>query len=890
MPILSGTSTRNLLAGAILLAVPSAAMATPAEPGVSRDLAATRAARLSNIRYRLSFTLKEHESAVAGIETLTFENRIAGDLSIDYRDGVLQSATLNGHPISKELENGHLKLPAIAGQNTLTLAFISNAAPAGKAITRYEDKDDGSEYFYTLFVPMDASMAFPCFDQPDLKARFTLDLEHPAAWSVIGNTASVPVDDTHAQFAETLPISTYLFAFAAGPFAAVRSKNPTEPTVYVRKSQLARAQEETPQVQQMAARGIAYFSDYFAQPFPFSKYDLILIPGFPFGGMEHAGETFLNEDSVLFRSTPTESDYFRRNILVLHETCHQWFGDMVTMRWFDDLWLKEGFAQYMAYKALEHLDPASNPWKHFYEDIKPLAYGIDETRGTTPIFQNIANLKDAKSAYGAIVYEKAPAVLKQLNYFLGEVTFRNGLRLYLKEHAYSNAEWADLIRAFEAASDQAGRHQDVQTWAESWITRRGMPEVTVNYSCTDGKIAAFTIRQRDVLDDAYVWPMDNQILLLSTVPPKAGQGAPTTEIQTIKIHWNASTFPVQSAIGKPCPNLVFANEGDYAYGRFLLDPSSEPFVVSLFDPGLPHEPNPSPFASVSDRTAPLRRTMLWGSLWDNVHVAKSPPRGYVELALKSLPEETDESLARIQGARIAVALHSYLHEPARKMLAPLAESVIADRMLHAPTLGLRIVNFRTFTSISETPSALQQVKDLLAGKLVVPGLTLKPLDRWNLTGHLIAMGDPEAESILAAEKARDQSGEGQKYAYAAEAGTASAEIKARYFDQYLHSRTIQEDWITQSLRPFNFWNQTILTEPYLTQALNELPNIKQHRKIFFLGAWLGAFIEGQNSVKAQATVQAWLASQKIDPDLRLKVLEASDSLDRTVLIREKFPE
>ena len=889
MPISSGTRTRYLLAAITLIVLSNAALAAPIEPGVSRDLAMARAARISNIRYRLSFTLKEHESAVAGTETLTFESKTAGDLPIDYRDGVIQSVTLNGHAIGKGLENGHLNVPAIAGHNTLTFAFVSNAAPAGKAITRYEDQDDGNEYFYTLFVPMDASMAFPCFDQPDLKARFTLDLEHPAGWSAIGNTAPITEDDRRAQFAETRPISTYLFAFAAGPFSAVRAKNSTEPTLYVRKSQLARAQEEAPQVQQMAARGIAYLSGYFAQPFPFPKYDLVLIPGFPFGGMEHAGETFLNEDSVLFRSTPTESDYFHRNLLVLHETCHQWFGDMVTMRWFDDLWLKEGFAQYMAYKALEHLEPASNPWKHFYEDVKPLAYGIDETQGTTPIFQNIANLKDAKSAYGAIVYEKAPAVLKQLNYFLDEDNFRQGLRLYLKEHAYANAEWADLVHAFEVASDQAGHHQDVQTWAKSWITRRGMPEVTVNYSCHDGKITAFTINQRDVLGDAYIWPMANQILFISTVQPQAGQAAQTA-VQTIKVQWNASSFPVQSALGKACPNLVFANEGDYGYGRFLLDPSSESFAASLFDPDTPREPNPTMFATVSDQTAPLRRTMLWGALWDYVHVAKAPPRGYVELALKSLPEETDESLARIQGARVAEALHSYLHEAGRKSLAPQAESVIADRMLNAPTLGLRIVSFRTFTSISETPAALQQVKDLLAGKLAVPGLTLKRLDRWNLVGHLIAMGDPQAESILTDEKARDHSGEGQKYAYAAEAGIPSAENKARYFDQYLHSQTIQEDWITQSLRPFNFWKQTTLTEPYLSQALNELPDIKQHRKIFFLGAWLEAFIEGQNSAQAQAVVQEWFASQKIDPDLRLKVLEVFDSLERTVLIREKFPD
>jgi aminopeptidase N len=877
--------TRCWLATAIALAVSSAALAGPTEPGVAHEMAVARGARVSDIRYRLSFTLREHESAVAGSETVTFKSSTAGDLPFDYRDGAIQSATLNGQPIAKELVNGHLNLPAIAGQNALTIAFVSNAGPAGKAITRYEDKDDGNEYFYTLFVPMDASMAFPCFDQPDLKGRFTLDIEHPAGWTVIGNTAPTATDDGHVHFAETRPISTYLFAFAAGRFSAIQGKNADEPTLYVRKSQFTRAQEEAPQVQQITARGIAYLSDYFAQPFPFPKYDLVLIPGFPFGGMEHAGETFLNEDGVLFRSTPTQSDYFRRNILVLHETCHQWFGDMVTMRWFDDLWLKEGFAQYMAYKALEQLGPASNPWKHFYEDIKPLAYGIDETQGTTPIFQNIANLKDAKSAYGAIVYEKAPAVLKQLNYFLGEDNFRQGLRLYLKEHAYANAEWADLVRAFEKASDQAGHHQDVQAWAKSWITRRGMPEVTVDYSCNGGKIAAFTIHQRDVLDDGYVWPMANQILLISAVPQQAN-----TAIETMKVQWNAPVFPVASAVGKPCPSLVFANEGDYGYGRFLLDPSSESFAASLFDPGSTLTANPSLLASVSDQGAPLRRTMLWGALWDYVHVAKAPPRGYVELALKSLPEETDESLARIQGARVAEALHSYLHEGGRQSLAPRAESVIGDRMLKAPTLGLRIVSFRSFRSIAETPAGLQQVKDLLSGKLVVPGLELKRLDRWELIGHLIAMGDPEAEAILAEEKARDHSGEGQKYAYAAQAGTPTAENKARYFDEYLHSQTIQEDWITESLRPFNFWKQTALTAPYLIQALNELPDIKQHRKIFFLGAWLGAFIEGQNSAEAQAVVQEWLDRQKIDPDLRLKVLEVFDSLERTVLIRKKFPD
>ena len=874
MPLSMIHRTLTALCTAILVAMASKAMAAPVEAGVSHALAQERAARISKLRYTLAFALKEHNDTISGTETVSFDSKTAGDLAIDYRDGALASATLNGQPIPTALENGHLHLAAIAGQNTLTLAFTGNAAAAGKAFTHYQDKDDGNEYIYTLFVPMDASMAFPCFDQPDLKGRFALEVEHPAGWTVVANTAPTASTTTHTTFSETRPISTYLFAFAAGPWVTVPSQNPAEPTLYVRKSQQTQAKQEAPQVQQMAARGITYFEDYFAQPFPFPKYDLVLIPGFPFGGMEHAGATFLNEDSVLFRSTPTASDYFRRNILVLHETCHQWFGDLVTMRWFNDLWLKEGFAQYMAYKALAQLEPVANPWKRFYEEIKPLAYGIDETQGTTPIFQSIANLKDAKSAYGAIVYQKAPAVLKQLDYFLGNQAFRNGLRIYLKNHAYANAEWADLVHSFEEASSQLGLHKDVQSWAESWITHRGMPEVTVNYACNSNKISEFTINQRDVLNEGHLWPITNEILLVSTFESKSPTG-----VQTIKAEWDTQKHPVAEAIGKPCPNLVFANEGDYAYGRFLLDAASATVAKSLLDP---HALEP-----IAD---PLRRSVLWGALWENVHVAQSSPRSYLGLALKALPAEADESLARIQGGRIAMILHSYMSDTARKTAAPQAEAAVAGRMMQAPTLGLRIVNFRAFTSIAETPAALQQVKDLLTGKLVVPELTLKPLDRWNLVGHLVTMNDPEAQSIYAAEQARDHSGESQKYAYATAAATPSAEVKARYFDEYLHSQTIQEDWITQSLRPFNSWNQSALTAPYLQRALDDLPDIKLHRKIFFLGAWLSAFLDGQTSPEAQATVKNWLASHPIDPDLRLKVLEVSDALDRTVLIRQRYPD
>jgi aminopeptidase N len=880
---------------ACLFLLVASAHAAPAEPGVSHALAIARAARLSDLHYALSFEVAQHTTTIPGRENLTFTDSGTGDLALDYRDGTITLALLNGRPIATALQDGHLTLPDTAlhpGQNSLQLAFTSQSAPAGKAFTRYEDRDDHNEYLYTLFVPMDASMAFPCFDQPDLKARFTLQVTAPAVWSVVANTAPThTAGSTSWTFPESRPISTYLFAFAAGPFEQLRGNAPGEPTLWVRKSQLARTRTEAPQVQQMAARGIGYLSAYFAQPFPFPKYDLVLIPGFPFGGMEHAGETFLNEDGVLFRTAPTESDYFRRNILVLHETCHQWFGDLVTMRWFDDLWLKEGFAQYMAYKALADLEPAQNPWKHFYEEIKPTAYGIDETQGTTPIFQNIANLRDAKSAYGAIVYQKAPAVLKQLNFFLGEEIFRNGLRLYLRDHAYANAQWSDLVDAFEKASIQLGQKRDVQTWAKAWILQRGMPQVTVRYECANNHITTLTLHQQDVLPDRLLWPLSNELLLGYPDFPDKSASSATEKLQNIQVRWTTATYNVAEAAGRPCPNFVFANAGDFAYGRFLLDESSASVATSLLDPTYLKQGS-TLFTSMAGQTDPLLRTMLWGALWDNVHVAQSSPASYVQLALKDLPTEADESLARIQGGRIATALHAYMSSKGRALYTPQIEATAAKRMIAAPTLGLRIVSFRTFTAIAETPASRTQIKALLASSLTIRGMPLKPLDRWNLIGHLIAMNDPDAATLFAEEKATDHSGEGQKYAYAVEAGTPSAAIKARYFDDYLTPPSAptarQEDWLSQSLRPFNSWNQSDLTAAYLTRALNALPEIKRSRKIFFLGAWLGAFIDGQHSPEAQAAVHQWLAANQMDPDLRLKVLEVSDALDRTVLIRQKF--
>ncbi|HEY2113934.1 MAG TPA: M1 family aminopeptidase, partial [Candidatus Angelobacter sp.] len=367
-----------------------------APQGIPRELARQRAQQLKDIRYQLSYTIHSQWDFVQADEELRFvlDSTSSGKngtqpLWLDFREGKVSALGVNGKIVPPTIQNGHVELPANLlkpGENDVLITFTAPVAPAGKAITRFQDKDDGSEYIYTLFVPMDADLAFPCFDQPDLKAKFRLDVFSPADWTVISNTPEAAGHEReneayseqgmrHTVFTETQLISTYLFAFAAGPFKKVHD-TPGLPGLYVRKSKLEKAEAEAAAVQQITADGIKYLSDYFAQPFPFPKYDMVMIPGFAYGGMEHAGATFLREESILFRTAPTHSDRLNRDILLLHELTHQWFGDLVTMRWFDDLWLKEGFAQYMAYHALNALKPNENVWKRFYQAIKPAAYAI----------------------------------------------------------------------------------------------------------------------------------------------------------------------------------------------------------------------------------------------------------------------------------------------------------------------------------------------------------------------------------------------------------------------------------------------------------------------------------------------------------------------------------
>lgn len=884
-----------MLAGCSVLC--AAGQSADPQPGVARELARFRAAHYRNVRYSLGLELMPGASLVKGTEEirLTLDESIE-QLVIDWRvaaakQGQAQARawdiSVNGRDVKDARQlNDHIVIPGTyltKGENVVRLKFESPIATSGSAVTRYLDREDKSEYIYTLFVPSDASTAFPCFDQPDLKARFKLDITAPEGWKVISNTeaefSNVSIADlktskrshppegmSRTLFRETEPISTYLFAFAAGPFAEFRDETPSAVStrLYVRKSKAERARRELAELFRLNRECVAYLAQYFDFKFPFPKYDLIIIPEFAYGGMEHAGATFLREERILFPSDPTAGDLLLRAEVMFHEAAHQWFGDLVTMRWFDDLWLKEGFATFMAYKAIEAIKGIApqdyNAWKVFYQRTKPGAYATDATRGTTPIWQEISNLSAAKSAYGNIVYLKAPSMLRQAEFYLGAEKFQRAVRLLIKEHAYGNAEWADLVRAFERSSGM-----ELDEWAEAWVKRRGMPDVRVNWSVNrTGRINRLSLKQENILREGGTWPMRIELLLAhKTGPP---------ETLTVTLDGAAETI-VREARGKRRPEYVFANYADYGYGRFLLDEKSKQAILKEL-------------GAVRDD---FLRALLWGSLWDSVREAELAPAAYIELAIKFVAAERDEVTVQSILGRVSTAFNRYLSIAEMREIAPRLERVLAERMQRADTQGLRITYFRAFQSNAMTTGARATLKKILRGELQIPGMTLRSRDRFDIITALMARDDAEAPALLLAQSKQDETDDGRRYAYGAGAARAEAATKKRYFDAYLNDKQLAESWIEASFNPFNALPQSELTLPFLERALKELPTLKRTRKIFFINGWLAAFIGGQCNERALAVVRNFMErEQQLDRDLRLKVMEVTDNLERCVRIKQRY--
>jgi aminopeptidase N len=854
--------------------------------GVSQQLATARARTISDVRYDISLDVTARDSA-PGRVTVTFRRSGDADVILDFRGRRLGAVVVNGTPVATPAFNGaHLALPAASlrpGDNSVRIDFVAEIAPAGASIIRSTDRTDGNDYLYTLLVPADANQLFPCFDQPDLKARVALTLRAPRSWTAVANGSLMRTDTvatalTH-HFAETQPLSTYLIAFAAGPWHRASSTvNGRTINVFVRASRAKEADLDT--LIALNRRALEWMERYFDRPYPFDKYDFVLAPAFPFGGMEHPGAVFYNEDRFIFRERPTLPRVLGRYSTILHEVAHQWFGDLVTMKWFDDLWLKEGFATYIAAKALSDLEPTSQAWKTFYLNNKPAAYGVDQTTGTTPLWQSLANLDQAKSNYGAIVYNKAPSVLKQLNYLVGDTAFQRGVQQFLARHAYANATWQDLLASIGQASQR-----DLTAWGAQWMLRPGMPEVETRLTLKHGRIETLQLVQRPVhpsVSGQGSWPLKTQVVVVqgparcdSACLALAQRGVSVVgESRTFDLELREAVTDVSKARGLTNVRFVYANSHDYGYQLVSLDETSR---TVLLGGALP---------TIGD---PMLRAMLWGTLWDEVRAARLHPARFVSLVARDLPRESDEQSVPTQLGRLSRAMNAYLVDAARDSLLPRVEEFLwrgAGDTTRA--YGIRRAYLDALVSVSRTPAALDRLRGVLAADSAAGDAVKDPL-RWEIVTHLTVLGAVDAGAKLAAQMARDSTPDGRRRAFTVGAARGDAAVKADYFRRYFADATLNEDWASGSLGAFNALGHQALTRAYLRPALDSLPFIQANRRIFFLGSWLGAFLNGQSDAAALDIVQQFLRDHpKLPLDLRQKVLQNMDELARTVRIRAEF--
>ncbi|MGH1436425.1 MAG: M1 family metallopeptidase, partial [Lewinella sp.] len=454
------------------------------EEGVSLALAKQRKGNISELTYDLHFQIPENKTAsipakvVASFELQSIEN----DLQLDFKALIDQigEVQVNGEVTQSKFQEGHLILPRTSlavGENRVEIDFIAGDLSLNRK----------GDFLYTLLVPDRASTLFPCFDQPDLKAKFTLSLDVAAEWEALGNGAILETklenDRKLISFKETAPISTYLFAFTAGRFQVEEVTIGGRPMrMLYRESDSEKVQRNLPEIFSLHQQALEWMERYTAIPLPFEKFDFALIPGFQYGGMEHVGAIFYRESSLMLDENATQNQQIGRASLIAHETAHMWFGDLVTMEWFSDVWLKEVFANFMAAKIVNPGFPTVNHDLNFLLRHQPSAYGEDRSGGSHPIQQPLDNLREAGTLYGRIIYQKAPVVMRQLEDQMGVVGLRDGLRVYLRRFAYGNASWDDLINILDERTEE-----DLKSWSEIWVKSAGMPVFTIEDIEKDGE-------------------------------------------------------------------------------------------------------------------------------------------------------------------------------------------------------------------------------------------------------------------------------------------------------------------------------------------------------------------------------------------------------------------
>jgi aminopeptidase N len=835
-------------------------------PSLTRDEAASRAARLRVHNYEVELDFRDAEQA-AGFESTTIirfsctgEDR---DTFVELTPAAVHEVSLNGTKLDPDLlRDNRIPLAGLGTDNEVRVRARMPYSNSGEGVHWFVDPADGEIYLYAMAGPDNAKRIFACFDQPDLKARIAVTvLAHPD-WTVRANATGTQVARGRWAFAATAPLSPYLMTVVAGGFhGREQVHDGIALGLLCRRSMAAHLDKDADEIFTLTAACLDRYHELFAIRYPFGKYDQAFVAEFNWGAVENPGLVIFRDDAFIFRSVVTAPQRQQRAVVIAHEMAHMWFGDLVTLRWWDDIWLNEAFAEYMGWRVAAEATPFRDAWATFAMRRKRNGYAADQRPSTHPVAPtDVEDTAHALANFDGISYVKGASVLRQLAVWLGDEAFLAGVRDYCTRHAYGNATLADLLTALSGAS---GR--DVSGWAEVWLRRAQVntlrPEVTLDQH---GRYARVLVRQSA--------PGGYPTLR----PHRIGVGIYDGQPAALRYRTELDLAPgsaggvttVDALVGHRPGQLLLLNDGDLTFAKIRLDEAS---LARL----------PAVLPTLSDS---LARAVLWTALGDALRDGELAAARYLELTVAALPDEPDlaifEELAEY--ARFVVA-DCYL-DPVRRpaALTALAGACLSTLAGAAPGSGRQLAAARAFISASTDAGMLG---GWLAGRDVPGGLEVDPELRWALLYRLVVLGDADTDQVRD-ELARDASALGAQHGARCLAAVGDARSKQRAWQLIAGGDAYSARLVAATAEGFFQPEQAGLTEPYVARYFAEMPAAAARRTPYAVQLVARAgYPRFAVAESTNAAATAMLAREDLDPTLRRAVVDATDDLVRALAVR-----
>ncbi|MEP6747844.1 MAG: M1 family aminopeptidase [Bacteroidota bacterium] len=809
--------------------------AQPVEKGVSYALALQRHALITRLSYQLAFDIPAEKTAkIIASATILFNlKNVQQPLQLDFRQDTMhvRSVTVNGRATHVDLRNEHLiidKQFLVTGANTISIDFI-----AGN-----ESLNRNNDYLYALFVPDRARTVFPCFDQPDLKANFLLKLTVPASWKVLANASvkdfSAAGEKTIYHFNESDLLPAYLFSFTAGNYSIADTSGMR---FLYRETDTAKIHRSVDAVFKAHKDAIGFMESWTGIKFPFQKVGFVGIPSFQFGGMEHPGEVQYNSAALFLDDGATKDQLIARSALISHETAHMWFGDMVTMKWFNDVWMKEVFANFMADKVTEKLLGDETFNLKFLLDHTPAAYNVDRTPGANPIRQQLDNLQNAGSLYGNIIYHKAPIMMRQLESLMGKENFQKGVQEYLQKYKYGNAGWDDLIAILSRHTSS-----DLVKWNKVWVTRSGRPEF--NYQLKNGKLI---ITQSSESGTAAVWPERFAVTIFYPGFNK---------IVDLNMTGAKVTLPLS---GKP--DFILFNSDGMGYGLFPAVINDELFKLQN----------------------PLQRASAYINAYENMlanHGVR--PNDLLDFLIQGLIKETGELNLRTICGYIGNVFWNFLSPAQRTVKSAELEQKLWTALSSQTTSNNKKIIFRTYQDIYLSSEAGKKMRDIWQSQKAPDSVKLTEDDYTSLA-ITIALKTDTAKNVLEEQLVRITNPDRKaRLQFLIPSLSPDSAIRDQFFNSLQDiSKRRKEAWVAAALAYMNHPLRQKSFIKNLPKALDMLEEVQHSGDVFFPQNWLGAIFSNYQTTEVWKVVDTFLHSHpNYNTQLKAKIKQATDNLYR----------